>query len=114
MVGYENDYGETLLKSTLLRSTDDLIKHSIYLDDVKFFNNAIIEYVERQLVTNSLNGSYLFDISEFSAELDWRAGVSETQMSQVERNMNESYGGGDFQLSCSVEQRWSDLDEKYG
>ena len=114
-IGYENDYGETLLKSTLLRSTDDLIKHSVYLDDVKFFNNAIIEYVERQLVANSLNGSYLFDTSEFSAELDWRVGVSETTRDEPGRKKyeSESYGGGDFQLiPGSVEQRWSDLDEK--
>ncbi|MAW23283.1 MAG: TonB-dependent receptor [Cellvibrionales bacterium TMED47] len=114
-IGYENDYGETLLKSTLLRSTDNLIKHSIYLDDVKFFNNATIEYVERQLVANSLNGSYLFEMSEFSAELDWRLGESETTRDEPGRKKyeSESYGGGDFQLiPGSVEQRWSDLDEK--
>lgn len=114
-IGYENDYGETIFKSTLLRSTDDLIRHSIYLDDVKFFNNAIIEYVERQLVTNSLNGSYLFDTSEFTAELDWRVGESETARDEPGRKKyeSESYGGGDFQLiPGSVEQRWSDLDEK--
>jgi len=115
VVGYENDYGETTAKSTLLRSTDDLIKHSMYLDENKFYKNAILEYVERQLVANSLDGSYLFDTPEFSVELDWRIGMSETTRDEPGRKRYEAdtSGGAPFDIVTSTtELRWSDLDEK--
>ncbi|MGB1328378.1 MAG: carboxypeptidase regulatory-like domain-containing protein [Porticoccaceae bacterium] len=118
VLGYENDFGETIFRSTLLRSTDDLVNRAIYLNEETFYDDVIIEYVERQLFAQSIGGSYSYDFSSFQAEFDWRAGTSETRRDEPGRKAyslehSEQNSLSRFRLvSNSLQQRWSDLDEK--
>jgi hypothetical protein len=118
LVGYENDYGELLYKSTLLRSTDNLTKRSIYVEPKgpQFYDFNRTEYVERQLHSESLTGSFEFDsIEGVTTRFDFRHAKSETLRDEPGRKSyraESTANGKEMEAKITgIRQRWSYLDE---
>ena len=56
-LGYEHDSGEVSAKTTLLRSTDDVTRQTSATDvEGNVLDATILEYVERQMFSQSFNG----------------------------------------------------------
>ena len=110
VVGYEFDRGEIVSKTTLLRSTDDTTRNTIAVnaEDINI-NKAILEYVQRQLFAQSIEGNYAFDTRSFESKLDWQIGYAETD--RLEPDRRQYYLQGDSLATSSLERRWSDLNE---
>tara|TARA_B110000093_G_scaffold177051_1_gene213424 strand:- start:2905 stop:5946 length:3042 start_codon:yes stop_codon:yes gene_type:complete len=110
VIGYEFNQGEILSKTTLLRSTDDTTRKTLALnvEDVNI-DKAVLEYVQRQLFSQSFNGLYEFDTAAFESKIDWRLGYAETD--RLEPDRRQYFLQGDSLASSSLERRWSDLNE---
>ncbi len=110
VLGYEFDSGEILSKTTLLRSSDDVTRQTIAINsEDNTLDSVILEYVQRQLFSQSLSGFKEFQSSDFDAVLDWRIGYSETD--RLEPDRRQYYSLNDALAISSVERRWSDLNE---
>ena len=111
VVGYEFDSGEILSKTTLLRSTDDVTRRSSGIEsrEERDLTDVILEYVQRQLFSTSLNGFNEFSIGEMESKFDWRLGYSETD--RLEPDRRSYYIQSSQLVPSSVERRWSDLNE---
>ncbi len=110
VLGYEFDSGEILSKTTLLRSTDDVTRQNMAINvEDNALDSTILEYVQRQLFSQSLSGFKDFQTENFESVLDWRLGYSETD--RVEPDRRQYYSLNDSLAISSVERRWSDLNE---
>ena len=110
VLGYEFDSGEILSKTTLLRSTDDVTRQTIAVNaEDNALDSAILEYVQRQLFSQSFSGFKEFQPGYFDAVIDWRIGYSETD--RLEPDRRQYYSLNDALATSSVERRWSDLNE---
>ena len=111
VVGYE--YGaanEILSKTSILRSTDDTTRQEVATDKEEVeINQVLLEYVERQLVSQSFTGHNEFDLSGETHTLDWRLAYSRTDRDEPDRRQYQ-YRSGSLSTT-SVERRFSDLEE---
>lgn len=110
VIGYEFDRGEILSKTTLLRSTDDTARNTVAVD-VEGVNRdkTILEYVQRQLFSQSVSGLYDFYLGDLESKIDWRVGYSETDRLEPDRRQYFLQNGS--LATSSLERRWSDLNE---
>ena len=110
VVGYEFDRGEILSKTTLLRSTDDTSRNTVAVD-IEGVNRdkTILEYVQRQLFSQSVSGLYDFYLGDLESKIDWRVGYSETDRIEPDRRQYFLQNGS--LATSSLERRWSDLNE---
>ena len=110
VVGYEFDSGEVLSKTTLLRSTDDVTRQTMAINvEENALDSAVLEYVQRQLFSQSFSGFKEFQTAGYDSVLDWRVGYSETD--RLEPDRRQYYSLNDALAISSVERRWSDLNE---
>lgn len=110
-VGYEFDTGKLSSKTTLLRSTDDVTRQTSALDnnEENVIDSVILEYTERQLFSQSIEGEHDLVFNNFESLLNWRIGYSETD--RLEPDRRGYYGLDGFLATSSVQRRWSDLNE---
>lgn len=109
-VGYEHDSGEVSAKTTLLRSTDDVTRQTSATDvEENVLDATILEYVERQMFSQSFNAVQDIQTMGLDSQIEWRAGYSETD--RLEPDRRQYYGLDGFLATSSVERRWSDLNE---
>ncbi len=110
VLGYEFDSGEVLSKTTLLRSTDDVTRETIGVDDEgNLREKYILEYVERQLLSQSFSGFKEFATTGFDSVIDWRLGYSETD--RIEPDRRSYYFDTAGFRTTGLQRRWSDLNE---
>ena len=111
VLGYEFDSGEVLSKTTLLRSTDDVTRETIGFDsEGNSQDRYILEYVERQLLSQSFSGFKEFATTGFDSVLDWRLGYSETDRTEPDRR-SYYFDLGMF-IATPLQRRWSYLNEE--
>lgn len=104
------DSDEILSKTMVLRSTDDTTRQNnvIDIEDVTI-SEVILEFVERQFISQQFSGSHAIAVFDEESSLDWRIGYSNTQRDEPDRR---TYQYRNEVLSPSeLERRWSELDE---
>ena len=110
VLGYEFDRGEILSKTTLLRSTDDTSRSTIATNTEGVdIEKTVLEYVQRQLFSQSFNGVLDFDLMSLESKIDWRVGYAETD--RLEPDRRQYYLQNGSLATSSLERRWSDLNE---
>lgn len=111
VTGYEFAQADEILSKTIfLRNTDDITRLEKSTDkEDNAVKKAILEWVERQFVSQQFSGSHDIEISDSTHTLEWRAGYSNTQRKEPDRRQY-TYLNGQLAMS-SFERRWSDLNE---
>ncbi len=111
--GYE--YGaanEVLSKTMILRSSEDTtrLEDGVDLVEDNEVSKAILQWVERQFVSQAFTGHNEFEFDHGIHQLDWRVAYSQTDRDEPDRRQYTYFNGN---LSTSAfERRWSDLTEK--
>ncbi len=112
VTGYEfNAADEILSKTIYLKNTDDISRLEDTVDEVdnRRFRRAILEYVERQFISQQFSGLHEIEVGDVYHQLEWRVGYSETERYEPDRR-SYTYENDNLVLS-SLERRWSDLNE---
>ncbi len=103
---------EILSKTSILRSSDDTtrVESGVEEREGNAIDSAILEWVEREFISQSFTGHHEFDFGGNNAHLlDWRAAYSRTDRYEPDRRQ---YTYINNNLSTSAfERRWSDLTE---
>ncbi|MEH6518781.1 MAG: TonB-dependent receptor [Halioglobus sp.] len=112
MAGYE--YGaadEILSKTTILRSSDDTTRQETGIEqrEGNSVDRAILEWVEREFISQSFTGHNEFDIGSNPQLLDWRIAYSRTDRYEPDRRQYTYFN--DNLSTSAFERRWSDLTE---
>jgi outer membrane receptor protein involved in Fe transport len=111
-LGYEyGDANNVLSKTIYLHNTDDITRAEDGIDNLEDnqTNSYLLDWVERQFMSQSLTGHNDFEFRDFVHQFDWRAAYSRTDRDEPDRR---TYTYFNDQLSTSAfERRWSDLDE---
>jgi outer membrane receptor protein involved in Fe transport len=111
-LGYEyGDDSEVLSKTTVLRSADDTTRVESGVDGAEGnqIDRTILEWVERQFISQAFVGHNEIAADWGSHEVDWRAAYSRTDRDEPDRRQYSYFNGN---LSTSAfERRWSDLEE---
>jgi outer membrane receptor protein involved in Fe transport len=111
--GYEyGDANNVLSKTMYLHNTDDItrIEDGIDNQEDNQTNSYLLDWVERQFISQSFSGHNDYEFSNHVHQLDWRAAYSETDRDEPDRR---TYTYFNDQLSTSAfERRWSDLKEE--
>ncbi len=110
-VGYEfNDADELFSKSMILRDTDNTTRFESGIDqEDRVFTDVILEWVERQFISQQFTGKHFINVGGQEHSLDWRAGFSQTDRYEPDRRTYEYLNGN--LANSSVERRWSELVE---
>ncbi len=112
VAGYEfGAADEILAKTTALRSSDDTTRQESGIEqrEDNTINSAILEWVEREFLSQSFSGHHEFDTASVTHQLDWRVAYSQTSRYEPDRRQY-TYFNNTLSTS-SFERRWSDLDE---
>ncbi|MFK8047431.1 MAG: TonB-dependent receptor [Halioglobus sp.] len=112
VIGYEfGDADEILWRTTLLRSSDDTTRQEEGVEqrEGNTIDSAILEWVEREFISQSFSGHHEFDVSEQLHQLDWRLAYSRTNRYEPDRRQYTYFN--DSLSTSSFERRWSDLKE---
>lgn len=108
--GYESDANEILSKTIILRNTDNTTRVTTGVDtEDNASKKVILEWVERQFITQQFSGAHRFDIGGEENLLEWRVGYSETERDEPDRR-TYTYLNDQLAIS-SLERRWSELSE---
>ncbi len=110
--GYEyGEANEVLSKTTLLRNADDTTRFDsgIDLSEDNREDKAILQWVERQFLSQAFTGHNEFDFDHGIHELDWRAAYSRTTRDEPDRRQYTYLNN--FLTTSAFERRWSDLEE---
>lgn len=103
---------ELVSKTTVLRSTDIQTRQDDFFDNNEDIDRfaTILQFVERQLVAQSISGYHEFALSELEGtQLSWNLGVAQTQRNEPDRRQYQYFNDA---LSFSAfERRWSELTE---
>jgi TonB-dependent receptor len=113
VAGYEyGEADEVLSKTTILRSSDDTTRqeNGIEQQEGNAIKTAILEWVEREFISQSFTGHNEFDFGQDPHELDWRAAYSRTDRYEPDRRQYTYFN--DNLSTSSFERRWSDLSEE--
>jgi len=111
VTGYEyGDANEILSKTIYLHNTDNTtrVNHARDNGEEIDLDETILEWVEREFISQQILGSNLFNIGE-GHTLDWRLGYSQTSRYEPDRRTYAYFNG--FLSTSSIERRWSDLKE---
>ncbi len=110
--GYEyGDANNVLSKTIYLHNTDDVTRAESGIDSLEDnqTDTYLLDWVEREFISQAFTGHNDFDSSLGVQQLDWRAAYSKTEADEPDRR---SYTYFNDQLSTSAfERRWSDLHE---
>jgi outer membrane receptor protein involved in Fe transport len=111
-VGYE--YGpanEVMSKTLYLHNTDDITRVDDIIDNAEENqkNIYLLDWIEREFISQSLTGHNEFDFDHGIHQLDWRGAYSETRRDEPDRRTYTYYN--DFFNSTAFERRWSKLKE---
>lgn len=111
-LGYE--YGaanEVLAKTIYLHNTDDITRiEDAFDNDQDQTNNVyVLDWVERQFMSQAFTGHNEFEFEHGVHQLDWRAAYSETKRDEPDRR-TYTYVSNIFSTSA-FERRWSELEE---
>ena len=111
-LGYEYGVADEIISKTMyLHNTDDTTRLEEGVDNLEgnFINSAILEWVEREFISQSFTGHNEFDFDHGTHLLDWRMAFSRTDRDEPDRRQYSYFNGN---LSTSAfERRWSDLQE---
>jgi len=111
-VGYEyGDTNELMSKTLYLHNTDDTTRAEDGIDELEGnkLDTYILDWVERQFLSQSFTGHNDFEFDHGIHQIDWRAGYSQTKRDEPDRR---TYTYFNNQLSTSAfERRWSNLKE---
>ena len=111
-VGYEyGDANELISKTLYLHNTDDTTRAEDGIDELEGnkLDTYILDWVERQFLSQSFTGNNDFEFDHGIHQIDWRAGYSQTKRDEPDRR---TYTYFNNQLSTSAfERRWSNLKE---
>lgn len=111
-LGYEyGEASEILSKTTVLRSSDDTTRLENGVDggEDNQLDRTILEWVERQFVSQAFTGHQEKVFDEGVHMLDWRLAYSRTTRDEPDRRQYTYFNGN---LSTSAfERRWSELNE---
>ena len=111
-VGYEyGDANEVMSKTLYLHNTDDTTRAEDGIDELEGnkLDTYILDWVERQFLSQSFTGHNDFEFDHGIHQIDWRAGYSQTKRDEPDRR---TYTYFNNQLSTSAfERRWSNLKE---
>ena len=111
-LGYEYGVADEIISKTMyLHNTDDTTRLEEGVDNLEgnFLNSAILEWVEREFISQSFTGHNEFDFDHGRHLLDWRMAFSRTDRDEPDRRQYSYFNGN---LSTSAfERRWSDLQE---
>lgn len=112
VLGYEyGEANEVLSKTTILRSSDDTTRVESGVDGAEEnqIDRTILEWVERQFVSQAFTGHNEIATGEIDHALDWRVAYSRTDRDEPDRRQYTYFNNN---LSTSAfERRWSDLQE---
>lgn len=111
-VGYEfGSADEIYSKTTVLRSSDDTTRVESGVDGAEEnqVDSTILEWVERQFVSQAFTGHHELDFDEGVHAVDWRLAYSRTNRDEPDRRQY-SYFNGNLSTSA-LERRWSELEE---
>jgi len=111
VTGLEFNNGDEVLSKTIaLRSTDDVTRRDevIDQDDVRI-QETVLEFVERQFISQQFSGISYFEVADSEHTLDWRVGYSETERYEPDRRQYQYRN--DVFIPSSLERRWSELKE---
>lgn len=111
-LGYE--YGvanEVLSKSMFLRNSDDTTRVESGLDSSEETqrDQTILQWVEREFLSQSFTGHNEFETDSITHLLDWRTAYSRTTLDEPDRRQY-LYQNNNLALA-TVERRWSELEE---
>ncbi len=112
VTGLEYEDGSEIISKTLFsRVTQDQVRNSFGLETgVNLFrNNIILQYVERQLLTQQFSGTHFLSADD-KYKLDWRASFSRTNRDEPDRRIyslesEEEASAPILELSTSSVQR---------
>lgn len=114
-IGIERDKFDLISKTTFLRSTDNTTRRgevTIPEEENLPVEPYILEYVQRQLISQIVESTSYFTVGSLDSQLDLRSGYSQSLRIEPDRRR--------YRLENSIlpdsafERRWSDLDEKSG
>ena len=112
VAGYEFGAADEILsKTTVLRSSDDTTRQEEGVEEREgnTINSGILEWVEREFISQSFTGHHEFDFGDNAHLFDWRASYSRTDRYEPDRRQYTYFNEN---LSTSAfERRWSDLTE---
>lgn len=111
-VGYE--YGpanEVMSKTLYLHNTDDITRVDNAVDqrEGNQTNRYLLDWIERQFISQSFTGHNEFDFDHGVHQLDWRGAYSETKRDEPDRRTYTYLN--DFLSTTALERRWSELKE---
>ncbi|MFT4822456.1 MAG: outer membrane receptor for ferrienterochelin and colicin [Halioglobus sp.] len=112
VVGYEfGEADEILSKTTVLRSSDDTTRQEQGIErrEDNSISSAVLEWVEREFISQSFSGHHEFDFGAQPHQLDWRLAYSQTDRYEPDRRQYTYFN--DSLSTSSFERRWSDLNE---
>lgn len=111
-VGYEYGVADEIVSRTMyLHNTDDTTRVEEGLDNLEDnqIQTSILEWVEREFISQAFTGHNEFEFDHGLHMLDWRASFSRTNRDEPDRRQYSYFNGN---LSTSAfERRWSDLEE---
>lgn len=111
-LGYEyGEAGTVSSKTTVLRSSDDTtrVESGVDSSEGNQVDRTILEWVERQFVSQSFTGHDEIAFDSGVHAFDWRAAYSRTTRDEPDRRQY-TYLNGNLSTSA-FERRWSELDE---
>lgn len=111
-VGYE--YGaanEVMSKTLYLHNTDDITRVDDGIEQLEDnqIDRYLLDWIERQFISQSFTGHNEFDFDHGIHQLDWRGAYSETERDEPDRR-TYTYFNDTFSTSA-FERRWSKLKE---
>jgi len=110
--GYEyGDANNVMSKTLYLHNTDDItrVEEGIDNQEDNQTNKYLLDWVERQFMSQSFTGHNDIERDNLVHQFDWRAAYSETQRDEPDRR-TYTYFNNQFS-SSAFERRWSDLNE---
>ncbi len=111
-LGYEyGDANEVLSKTLYLHNTDDITRVENGIDQLEDnqTDTYLLDWIERQFVSQSFTGHNEFDFDHGVHQLDWRGAYSETERDEPDRRTYTYFN--DFLSTSAFERRWSTLKE---
>jgi outer membrane receptor protein involved in Fe transport len=110
--GYEYGAANDVLSKTMyLHNTDDItrVESGIDQQEDNQNNTYLLDWIERQFISQAFTGHNDFDSGNTVQLLDWRAAYSETERDEPDRR-NYTYFNNSLS-SSAFERRWSKLKE---
>ncbi|MEZ5502484.1 MAG: TonB-dependent receptor [Halioglobus sp.] len=111
-VGYEYGAANDVTSKTIyLHNTDDITRAEDGIDNLEGnqTNEYLLDWVERQFMSQSFTGHNDFEFDQGVQQLDWRAAYSQTDRDEPDRR-TYTYFNDQFSTSA-FERRWSKLHE---